>query len=565
MIEVRAGQSINAAIRDNPGQEIQLEAGATFASETVNLNDRGGSIVGGPGTRLGSGNADPAILGTGGKGWTIAQLELLPNTGGHSSVIKVEDSDNMVYDRLTFDGGTIGQRRVILGNGRHVTCKGCVFKNVWRIGDESTAFGATSGSGPYTIIDNEFEVSAINILIGGGDTLRPEDVPADLYFARNRLTKKPEWRNTPSVVIKNHMEFKAAKRIIYEDNYHDTVWGGQGQSGYSLLVQPMNQYGRAPWQTVTELLVRRNVFRNCFRAVQISGHDPFQPSEQATHLRFQDNDFGSVDWVVLISNQVGDLEFLRNIATNANFQAFFNSGATKDPATGAWIPWDVAVERLYWADNTFTKPVFKGDATTAGQPTLDKFVGEFFTTPMPSTQPEPPPPPPPSVGSVTFEGALWSFGPNQETLRDGVRFANGSGTEYLIYENSLYVLGTDNRWYKKLTSSWQLYGTTKPGTEPPPPPPPADTEGPVSTLTVIRSGNSPNYKLSVDVRDPSGVKRVDFYVGADAVGFLTAPDSEGGSVYSIKAFIRAPGVYTVRVLAWDLLGNMTEVSQIITR
>ena len=57
----------------------------------------------------------------------------------------------------------------------------------------------------------------------------------------------------------------------------------------------------------------------------------------------------------------------------------------------------------------------------------------------------------------------WTLGPNNETLRDGVHTAGGTGTPYLYANDVVYVKGGTN-WYRYdgPTNSWVNVGQTKP-------------------------------------------------------------------------------------------------------
>jgi hypothetical protein len=126
-------------------------------------------------------------------------------------------------------------------------------------------------------------------------------------------------------------------------------------------------------------------------------------------------------------------------------------------------------------------------------------------TPNPTPSPTPTPSPSPSPTPVTpgtcvrtttvtdGNGDVWTIGTNQATLKNGVRAGNGSGSVYTIYSNSVYVLGTDNNWYKWLGSGWQLFGVSEPNC-------PATTPAPapVTPPTVVGDLNNDGIVNSLD-------------------------------------------------------------------
>src|SRR5436190_187985 len=65
---------------------------------------------------------------------------------------------------------------------------------------------------------------------------------------------------------------------------------------------------------------------------------------------------------------------------------------------------------------------------------------------------------------VDGQGAVWAIGGGQSILRDGAHAAGGYGSEILWSGGVVYVLGTDNNWWRWLGSGWTNLGATQPGT-----------------------------------------------------------------------------------------------------
>ncbi len=67
-------------------------------------------------------------------------------------------------------------------------------------------------------------------------------VPSDIEIRNNYFFKNPAWEavgvtippNNPWIV-KNHLEFKSAQRVIVDSNTFENVWVS-GQMGYSVLL-----------------------------------------------------------------------------------------------------------------------------------------------------------------------------------------------------------------------------------------------------------------------------------------------------------------------------------------
>jgi uncharacterized membrane protein len=57
---------------------------------------------------------------------------------------------------------------------------------------------------------------------------------------------------------------------------------------------------------------------------------------------------------------------------------------------------------------------------------------------------------------------LWTLGPGQQILRDGIQVANGYGSQILWYQGSIYVLGDDYQWWRWSGATWEFFGPNDP-------------------------------------------------------------------------------------------------------
>jgi probable HAF family extracellular repeat protein len=66
--------------------------------------------------------------------------------------------------------------------------------------------------------------------------------------------------------------------------------------------------------------------------------------------------------------------------------------------------------------------------------------------------------------SVIFDGdlAMWTLGPDEEILRDGVQVAGGYGSQVLWFRGAIYVLGDDDNWWQWTGSTWVFAGAQDP-------------------------------------------------------------------------------------------------------
>lgn len=116
--------------------------------------------------------------------------------------------------------------------------------------------------------------------------------------------------------------------------------------------------------------------------------------------------------------------------------------------------------------------------------------GPVITTPMPPScpaqTPTPSPTPIPVIRGVSIiepDGTQWTLGSKLETLRNGVHAGGGFGSVYKVVDGVVFVLGTDDSWYK-WSSGWSWFSRLEPGggpAQPTPQPSPVTTPTPVPT------------------------------------------------------------------------------------
>lgn len=115
--------------------------------------------------------------------------------------------------------------------------------------------------------------------------------PQDIVISRNYLPKGLNYKvGDPSYsgyysVVKNTFELKHAMRVIFDGNVIENHWGGQGQSGPTVLFTPRNQtcYSNCtghsnPWATVRDITLTNNKVLNIPDFVNILGTDELNPT-----------------------------------------------------------------------------------------------------------------------------------------------------------------------------------------------------------------------------------------------------------------------------------------------
>jgi hypothetical protein len=122
--------------------------------------------------------------------------------------------------------------------------------------------------GPFLIQDNFLEASGEAILFGGGAA---NLTPTDIQILGNHFWKPWQWMpGNPGFVggadgnpfiVKNHLEFKNAVRVLVDSNLMENNWGGFSQDGSAILLTPKNQHmpngtDVCPLCQVTDITVR---------------------------------------------------------------------------------------------------------------------------------------------------------------------------------------------------------------------------------------------------------------------------------------------------------------------
>src|SRR4029078_7581388 len=130
---------------------------------------------------------------------------------GQGDVIVLQDSTNIYLDRILIVAGANGQKGEVRDNGTQITLTRSYISNIWRIGEDSQAFCAWDGAGPYTITNNFLEAASENVMFGGADSLSADRVPSDILIEGNNFTKRLEWKGQGKVV-KKRIEMEAHRR-----------------------------------------------------------------------------------------------------------------------------------------------------------------------------------------------------------------------------------------------------------------------------------------------------------------------------------------------------------------
>jgi hypothetical protein len=343
-IHVRAGGDLQAAINAaRPGDEIVLEAGARFVGQyRLPAKAAGGAVItirssgALPDRRItpadaplmptiASGVGEAALFVENTANWKIDGIQFGANVGGDGNVIHIQDSVNIVLDRILIVAPASGQKRGVMGNGKAIKLTRSHIAGIWREGQDSQAFCAWDGAGPYTITDNYLEAASENLMFGGANSQSSARVPSDILVEGNHVTKPLAWKGTAKAV-KNLFELKSAKRVVIRNNLFENNWT-DAQSGWAVLFTVRNDEGQSPWSAVEDVLFERNVVRNTEHGINVLGYDSYKPSGRTTRITIRHNLVLTSGTFMQIGSEVGELTIDHNTVEQGHTFAMLYGGS----------------------------------------------------------------------------------------------------------------------------------------------------------------------------------------------------------------------------------------------
>jgi len=208
------------------------------------------------------GISSPGINGT------MVQIDCGSSTASPGTLDDIPDSISLIACFL--DGGN-ACKRGILGNGGNIILKDSTIKGVMKTGQDTQAFSAAKGPGPFLIQNNFLSASGETIIFGGDDPNIPGMIPSNIIIRGNYVTKDLAWRIIKGSV-KNVIEFKNANKFLVENNIFENSWVDE-QSGFIFELTVRNQNGTAPWSTISNGEIRYNVLRHGYQGFNVLGQD----------------------------------------------------------------------------------------------------------------------------------------------------------------------------------------------------------------------------------------------------------------------------------------------------
>jgi hypothetical protein len=189
--------------------------------------------------------------------------------------------------------------------------------------------------------------------------------PSDILVEGNTFTKPDTWRGQGQSGVKNLFELKVGKRVVVTQQRLQRRWT-DAQNGYALLVKSVNQGGHAPWSVTEDGLFDNNTLHNADNGINIQGNAYDQPGGQTARIVFSRNLLDVRGTGVQIGGEAGALTFDHDTFSN-NWTFMFLYG--KSYASSALTILNTIANHKGYG--------LKGDATTAGVPTLTRFASTY--------------------------------------------------------------------------------------------------------------------------------------------------------------------------------------------
>jgi hypothetical protein len=373
LVAVNAGDNLQQALdQAQPGQTLQLQAGATFTGNfvlprktgtayiTVRTSSPDSSLPGLQG-RIGlahepllptvrSTNGMPALrTAAGAHHWRIVGVRF--TAGGNTDVIALGDGTNadrtqvptdIILDRVIVRGVDTGVKRGVQLNSANTFVRNSYIGGIRISGQETHAIAGWNGPGPFVIENNYLEAAGIGILFGGATAAIGQLVPSDIVIRRNHITRPVSWR-TGGWLVKNLLELKNARNVQIDGNLLEHNWAG-GQSGFAVVFTVRANGPNAPWTTIEHVRFENNVVRHAGGGVNILGYDDTAPSQQARDIVIRNNlfsDISHVNWggagiFVQMGDEPADVHIEHNtVLQTGNIITVYGGTATAPrPATG---------------------------------------------------------------------------------------------------------------------------------------------------------------------------------------------------------------------------------------
>jgi hypothetical protein len=543
-ISVPAGGDLQAALNAaRPGDTILLQAGATFTGNFI-LPAKGGtsyitlrssapdSSFPPAGTRITPAYASlmPKLRGTsqggsavrtavGASYWRLLFLEFKPAPTPSANLLEFGRADSsqsttssvphhLILDRCYLHGDpSTGQRRGLALNSGDAQILNSYFSDFKGINQDTQALGGWNGPGPYLIQNHYLEAAGENVMFGGSDPFIPNLVPSNITIRRNLISRPLAWMSS-SWVVKNLIELKNAQNVTIEGNTIQNNWSA-GQQGYSIVMQPRNQSGSAPWSTVRNVTIQNNVIRHVAAVFNICAADNLHTAQQLRGVVIRNNlmydistkystpNHGANGWMGIMGCGPDNITIDHNTVDNDGTSAIqFYAG---------YAPFGYQIEGFVLKNNLLrdNKYGIFGDNSSEGVPSLTKYTPNAYVQAN-------------SIGGA--QASIYPTGNDYPTLAQWLAdFVDRSAVNYQLVSSSISNnAGTDG---KDIGVDFAELNAALSGSSSPTPPPPSSSGG----------GTTPYSGTPVSL--PGKVQFENYDVGGKEVAYHDTTAGNTGGAY----------------------------------
>ena len=190
--------------------------------------------------------------------------------------------DSVVVDRCYIHGSpTEDVRRGVQANGSNIAVIDSYISDIHQSTSDSQAIVAWYSPGPVKIVNNYLEATGENVMFGGAGGLDNPWVPSDIEIRNNYFFKPLSWAQVGVTIppgnrwaVKNHLEFKSARRVLVDGNVFENVWVS-AQMGYSIVLTPRTNAtgGSGLLAVVDDITIRNNILKNVSSGFDALAHD----------------------------------------------------------------------------------------------------------------------------------------------------------------------------------------------------------------------------------------------------------------------------------------------------
>lgn len=151
--------------------------------------------------------------------------------------------------------------------------------------EETQGICGWSGTRNVKILNNYVEGGAENIMFGGSDPASADLVPSGIEVRRNHLKKPAAWK-AKRASMKTIFELKNARGVVFSENFLEDNWLGS-----AMRITVRNQDGRAPFSTIEDVVISKNIVTGAGDGINILGTDDTYRSAVMRNLRIEENLF----------------------------------------------------------------------------------------------------------------------------------------------------------------------------------------------------------------------------------------------------------------------------------